>query len=396
MPSAHAEFGPSRIPMFIRCPGSIQLARKVETKRDSSAAAEGTVAHHVREMVLEMGFDLEDYLGKHLSADGFTFEVTEEMIEYLRPGIEWVEERPGRVINEYQVNLDRWMPGQFGTLDVGIIGKKLITINDLKYGMGVAVDPVRHEPTMAYALGLWDNVAQHETKAKEFLIVIDQPRIAGAGGEWRVSLDELLDFGEELRAAFEAANGDDPELVPGEKQCMFCEAKGICPAYAEWSMDMIDLEFDDFEDETVRVSDYKTFTPEKRALIAKHKGVIEKWLKAVHAQVADDAYRGNPTPGLKLVKGRNGPRTWANENAAAGLILPLLDPDVALGEPPLISPTGLEALVKKNEFPDDVWTKLQKLVSQSEGKPSLVDEDDDKPALNITDEFDDLDDDESE
>lgn len=379
--------------MFLRCPGSVQFAQTITEKRDNKAAAEGTAAHQVREWCLELGFEPEEFLGQVVKADKFEFEVTEEMVDFLRPGIEWVQERPGRLINEYQVDLSRWMKDQFGTLDVGVIGRDLIIINDLKYGMGVEVDPVRHEPTMAYALGLWDNVARHETDATDFLIVIDQPRIAGAGGEWRTTLDELLEFGEELRAGFEAATEENPPLIPGEKQCLFCPAKSICPAYQEWAMDMIDLEFDDIDDEQITLANIDDFDHEKRALIARHKGAIEKWLKAVHARVVADAYRGNPTPGLKLVKGRKGPRYWKDTDAAASILLDILDIETAFGDPPLISPTQVEELAKKKKIPEDDWDALQGLIDQSDGKPSLVDEGDKKPAMNITDEFDDYDDD---
>lgn len=378
--------------MFMRCPGSVQAAQKVDVRRDNRAAAEGTVAHGIREKVLEFGFDLEDFLGKTLKADGFEFEITEEFIDYLRPGIEWVEERKGRRVLEYRVDLSRWMPGQFGTLDCGIIGKREIIIDDLKFGVGVPVDPVRHEPTMAYALAFWDNVARHETKATEFLIHIDQPRNAEGGGEWRVHLDELLAWGEELTAAFNLATSEDPPLVPGEKQCMFCPAKGSCAAYAKWSMEMIDLEFDDLDDEEVRLSDFDSFDPERRALIARHKGAIEKWLKAVHARVVADAKQKRPTPGLKLVAGRKGPRVWKDEAAAAEIILEHIDADEAFGEPPLLSPPQVEKL-KGKKIPKEVWADLQSLIDQSDGRPSLVDEGDDRPALDIADEFDDYDDD---
>lgn len=393
MPSAHAPYGPSRIPMYLRCPGSVQFAQKVGERRDSKAAAEGTAAHHIREMCLVFGMDPEDFKGQEVVADGFTFEVDDDMVDHLRPGIEWIEERPGRLINEYQVDLSRWVPGQFGTLDVGIIAPDLITINDLKYGMGVEVDPVRHEPTMAYALGLWDNVARHETDATEFLIVIDQPRIRGAGGEWRVSLDELLEFGERLKEGFEAAQAEDPPLVPGEKQCLFCPAKAVCPAYQKWAMDLIDLEFDDMDEEQITLSNADDFTAAQRALIARHKTEIEKWLRAVYAKVAGDAHAGRPTPGLKLVRGRKGARFWKDAEAAAAILEAEVEREDLYKPAPIISPTEVEKLAKKKKIHPDAWDDLQGLIGQMDGRPSLVDEADKKPALDVTDEFDDLEED---
>jgi hypothetical protein len=376
--------------MFLRCPGSIQMSQKVEERRDSEAAAEGTVAHHVREMVLEVGFDLDDFLGLEIVADGFTFEVDEDMIEHLRPGIEWVQAQPGRVINEFQVDLSRWMPGQFGTLDVGIISDDLITINDLKYGMGVPVDPVRHEPTMAYALALWDNVARHETDATEFLIVIDQPRNDEGGGEWRTTLEELLEFGEEMRAGFEAAQAPDAPLHAGEKQCMFCPAKGVCPEYARWSMDQFDLVLDDLDDGgPLTPADITKFSSERRAAVARNYGLLKKWLDSVHGQVLNDALCGQPTPGLKAVSGRRGPRKWINEKRAKAKLLRMVPEDKRAElytEPALKSPTQIEKL-----FPKEQRDDLELLWTQDEGKPSLAPEDSDKPAVTRADMLDDLD-----
>lgn len=386
MPMLHAEYGPSRIPMFLRCPGSIQLARKVDKKRDSVAAAEGTVAHHVRESCLMFGLEPDDFLGDEISADGFTFEVDREMVEALRPGIGWVRKQPGRLINEFQVKLDRWMPGQFGTLDVGLIAPKLITINDLKYGRGVPVQPERHEPTMAYALGLWDNVARFETDATEFLIVIDQPRHDEGGGEWRVSLEELLEFGEELRAGFEAAQEPDAPLIPGEKQCMFCEAKGICPAYAKWSMEQFDMLLEDLDDEVLTPADTSKFGPERRAAVARNYDMLKKWLDAVHGRVLDDALSGHPTPGLKAVKGRRGKRTWINEKKAEAKLRRWLGKEAIYSAPGLLSPTQIEALLPKEQHGD-----LELLWTQADGKYSLALEESKKPAVNRADMLDDLD-----
>lgn len=389
MPTLHAPYGPSRIPMFLRCPGSIQMSQKAPERRDSEAAAEGTVAHHVREMVLEIGFRLEDFLGAEIAADGFTFEVDEDMIEHLRPGIEWVEQQPGRVINEFQVDLSRWMPGQFGTLDVGIIADDRITINDLKYGIGVPVDPVRHEPTMAYALALWDNLARHETDATDFLIVIDQPRHEEGGGEWHTTLEELLEFGEEMQAGFQAAQAPDAPLRAGEKQCMFCPAKGICPEYARWSMDQFDLILDDLDDEgPLTPADAAKFGPERRAKVAAHYGLLKKWLDAVHGQVLDDALGGLPTPGLKAVKGKRGPRKWVSEQRAKEkltLLLPAETHAEIYTEPTLKSPAQIERLLPKEQHGD-----LDLLWTQAEGRPSLAPEDSDKPAVTRADMLDDL------
>lgn len=379
----HAPWGASGASRFIRCPGSVKMSEAYPDD-ETVFAAEGTVAHFVREMCMEFGFELEDWLGSEIAQGSWVFDVDQEMVEALRPGIEWCEERPGLHVNEYQVRFDRWMPGQFGTLDKGIITPDLITINDLKYGRGVPVQAEGNEQLQTYALGFWDNVARHVTDAKEFLLVIDQPRVAGGGGEWRVTLDQLLEFGEKLREAYEIGNSDDPPLVPGEKQCRFCKAKADCAALAQWNLAQMELGLNDLDAEQFHVSDAHKFHPNRRAFVAKNYDLFKQWLDAVKARVLEDAMHGRETPGLKVVKGRKGRRAWVDEEKARRFLNEFLTEDVIQSEPVLISPA-----VAEEKLPVEARERLGEFTSQSDGKPTLVDENDARPSISVGDILDD-------
>lgn len=384
MPTAHARLSPSSAHRWLRCPGSVTLLEQVEQRRDSSFAAEGTAAHHVREMCVEFGFDVRDWLGQDIVRDGFKFRVEGSWVEALEPGVERIREQPGTVYTETRVKFDRWLPGQFGTLDIGIVSKNVIQIDDLKFGAGVAVEVAWNEQLMTYALGFWDNIARHLTKTKKFLLVIDQPRVAGGGGEWEVSLDELLEFGERLTAGYAAVHAPDAPLHAGPKQCSFCEAKPICPELARHNLALMRLKFDDLDEDETVLESAEEFNPARRARLVKNKSIIEAWLKAVQGRVLSDALSGRPTPGLKAVTGRKGAKSWIDEKRAARwLRRQREDSEVFFTEPKLVTPTAALELLEKAQRPgaDSLWT-------QEPGKPSLVDENNSKPSLRVADKFD--------
>ena len=414
MPTSHAPAGPSGLPRIIRCPGSMAMCA-AETDRESTEfSAEGTAAHHIRDLCSSLGTEPHQFIGNVLHIDGFDIEVTREMADYLQPGLDRIESRPGRVVNEFRVKFDRWMPGQFGTLDVGIIAPDLIEIDDLKSGAGKAVSAKRNEPMMAYALGLWENVARHETKATEFLLVVDQPRARGKsdgfevtdtgfdpdededdddedteewGGEWRVSLEELLEFGETMKTAFDRANSPDAWLRAGHIQCQFCAAKGRCPEYARWSLALLDLEIADLDPSVITLRDKDSFTPQQRVNVATNMSRITAWTKAVYASVLRDGVAGRPIPGAKVVIGGQGPRKWADEVAAEEFVRYSLLAEDAFTPPKLISPAQFEKLKKLVDVEERA--KIKDYVTRAAGKPSLVPINDRRPGYSMADEWDD-------
>lgn len=382
--SEHARLSPSSASRWMACPASVAACASIPDDRSSVFAAEGTVAHEVRSNCLEWGFEAVDFLGQTMRADGFEFVVDEDMVDYLQQGIDWIRQQPGKLFVEHRVDLGRWLPGQFGTLDAGIVSPNLIIIDDHKYGQGVAVSPVENEQLMIYALGFWDNIARHETDATEFLISIDQPRNSRGGGFWKTDLKTLLAFGDRVREAGLSTYDAKANFNPGVKQCYWCPFKPSCDAHAAYNLDLVGQQFEDVDEAAdlgtpLCLPPPASLTPERRSIIIQHSKMIEDWLDRLYADTLADAQAGRPTPFLKAVEGRAGRRAWRDEALAEARLKRFLGDDAYSRK--IISPAQAEKVGKAH------WAaSLSPMVTQPQGKPVLVPEGDARPALKTVDE----------
>lgn len=358
----------------------------------SEFSSEGTAAHTVREMCLRDNRNVEEFVGEKIVADGIEFEVTEDWVGYLQPGIDRIREFKGSWVFEYRVEMEPWIPEGFGTLDAGGISDDLIIIDDLKFGRGVAVGAERNKQLMIYALGFWMNYARHKTDAKRFLLRIDQPRVPGRGSEWEVSLDELLKFAEKVAAAALATLDPEAPLNPTPEACRFCRASrnSACYALDQFVLSLLGLGLDDLDKSRNQEPDmieYDKLDPERRSYVLTHAGMIRSWLNNLHANALSDAQAGEPVPGFKAVA-TLGDRSWADEAEVEEFLKGKI-PQRDIYVQKLKSPTQMEKVVGTR-----TWAKVEKMIIRPEGKPALVPESDPRPALiPLNDLLDDLEDD---
>lgn len=402
MSAAHARLGPSAADRWTVCPRSVrEIERlvaegKIDPHASSGAADEGTAAHQVRGDALDLGLDAWDFLGTSITINGVEYPCDEDMCVHLQPGIDWLREQEGTLIVEHRVDLSAWMPGQFGTLDTGVINYRArrATINDLKYGAGVDVQAVENKQLRIYAIGTMDNFDLWD-KVDEVELVIDQPRLGGMK-HWSVSAEELREFAHEVKAAALRVDDPDAPFVASEKGCYWCpvkDSKEGCPAYTAWMGDIFDNAFDE-DDDTIALDVPPSFTPahritpERRWYIVKHAHLAEKWLAKLHQDSIDSAKAGFPDPGSKLVAGRRGDRYYKDTNAAEMLLLEHLGNDAFTYK--LKSIAQVEKIFKptrKRPGNPDALSELNKLVGQDEGKPVLVPDTDERPAIAPVDDL---------
>lgn len=382
---------PSGAEQWFACPGSLRKTAGLYDEYNPDSGV-GMAAHKVREGCLVDGTEVEDRVGEWVEEQGVWYQVERQWVDYLQPGIDRIREAKGMTWGiEQKVPLDPWIPGRSGIIDAAGYSKDLIIIDDLKFGAGNEVKAERNKQLMIYALAYWHNFARHRTKAQRFLLRIDQPRVAGLGDEWETTLDDLLEFAEELTRAVARTKDPKAPLVAGLAQCHFCLAgkQLLCETHDRFVLGLLGLTSDDLDDviggEPVMVTT-ETLNPERRSYILQHATMITGWLNRLRASALKDAIDGEPVPGLKAVE-TLGDRAWVDEEAAEAYWktkMPVKDLYIQKFK----GPAAIERIAGSRN-----WAKAQDLIHRPPGKPALVPESDKRPALSpLVDLLDDLDD----
>lgn len=311
----HAKIGPSALHRLLACPGSYALEEYSAIPRSTPSiyAAEGTVAHQVCEDAITVGGDPGLWLGKVVEQDGFSIEVTDDMVEGCQAYVDLFNTLAGggggktsRL--EYRVSLEGlWAPNKppepiFGTVDAFIYDEAAarLSVLDFKFGRG-DVSPEENPQAMAYALGLILTIGI--SPGTDVHIYIVQPR-SMAGGQkvkaWETTASDLLDWGHKVLKpgvnAMRAANGTLDELKPGG-HCKFCPAAGFCPALKGLAQRTAKDEFGGLKDPSAMSNDDLADTLNELDL-------LKQFIAAAQAEASARLDKGQAVPGWKLVPKR--------------------------------------------------------------------------------------------
>lgn len=404
--SGHAVLSPSGAAAWMRCAGKLAMEEGLPDI-PSEYADEGTAAHELARHCLVHGTQASAFRGHRIDLGHRTYEVTEEMCEYVQVYIDQILRRVEAfkyagatsvdMLVEVKVDFSSFVgvPDSFGTADVILLidwpdERRQIDVSDLKFGRGVEVLAEDNEQLLTYALGAFD---QFSTLGHFDIIsmAIHQPR-RNHYDEWQVTSDELLAFGVRLGEAADEAlamlNADKPTvLTPGDIQCRWCKAKATCPALRDHVMSKITDEFIDFQEpvapqlEGIAENLFPANTDDELLdNLFPAIDLIEGWTKAVRAEIERRALAGIPFTNCKIVRGKKGNRSWRDPEAAEALLKGMRVREDEMYERKLISPTTAEKLMKESP---KRWARVMPLIAQSDGPLSVAPIDDKRPAIEI-------------
>lgn len=371
----HAALGASNAHRWMNCPGSV--AAEAGVPRESSVyAEEGSAAHALAELCLDLQRDASNWLGEEVKGHI----VTEEMAEAVQFYLDHVRAIAARCHEfgfERKFNLAPLHPPRpmFGTTDFYGFERApaayILHVADLKYGKGHAVSAVDNPQGRYYALGAWVDLAtRNYAQAREVTDVevrIIQPRILDADGQPTVSVERLPIgtlrlWARELLAAAARTTVEGAARIAGD-HCRWCAVKGTCVAFRDRALAVAQTAFPMVEARTVTVPNPMEMTAEQLAAVLEHKDLLESFLAAAEASALARLEAGQPVPGWAL-KPKRATRKWVDDTRVVSWATEKGGPGLKkseLFEQELKSPAKLEKLVGKGRIPEDL------IVAQSSG-----------------------------
>ncbi len=397
--TTHAILGASSAARWLACPGSVREIGALPIYLQNPGtkyAQEGTAAHALGEVCLRDDTEPEFYRGQWINADvavfgseedaktlpGDWFPVNSDMIDAVSIYTDAIRGYMAKFGNA-QLHLEKKVypvvgreDDLFGTADAIVVEPYgVLIVGDYKHGAGIVVEIEDNDQLKYYGLGALNYVEGMGEEVSEVWLVIIQPRAEHRDGpvrRWKISVEDLREFGDTLVAGSAATEDPLAQLVSGS-HCRdhFCNAQAKCPLLKSQIMETAMEILPDIEEPVVRLPDSSDGAEIARAMTIA--SLAKGWAKSVGEMAIIAAQAGVEIPGKKMVrKSKN--RAWKDADDVErrlknkkGILASKIFKTV------LQTPAQVEKVVGKE------W--VAKYAHKPEGDVILVDEDDKRLAL---------------
>lgn len=365
MPDVHAVLSASSSHRWLECPPSAKLNAEIADKV-SEYAQQGSSAHELAEYKIKsfLGENVKDPTDSLKYFDQEMADCTDSYAEYVAEQVAKAKEhcKDPIVLVEQRLDFSKWVPQSFGTGDTVIVSDNVLTIIDLKYGVGILVEAEKNPQMMCYALGalqLFDGIYD----INKVSMTIFQPRREHIS-TYEITKEELLKWADTVLAptAHLAASGGG-EFKAGA-HCQFCKVKATCRKRAEYNLELARYDFEmpaTLEDKEIEV------------ILSKVDELIA-WGSDIKEYALQSALSGKQWSNWKLVEGRSN-RRYTDETVVADTVK-------AAGYDPydhkVLGITAMTKLLGKTKFEKLLGGYLEK----PQGKPTLVPISDKRPDIN--------------
>lgn len=379
--SKHALLSPSAAHRWLECTAAPRFESKFPDE-SSDAADEGTLAHEIcatmlNNLKVDGRYGKDDFFEIIMRADNFNKYYSEEMYEYCESYANYVygkfleareNTRDAELIIETRVDASEFGPGLAGTTDAAIISDEGLHIFDFKYGKGVRVIAEGNPQMKIYALGALSSTYFAMYDLEDVKMTIYQPRMNNIG-TFESTATELRKWGETvLKTKAKEAYGKNGKFNAGP-WCQFCKGKATCAELANRNLSEVETgDPDELDDKQI-------------ADIVKRAKDIQSWLKAVETAALKRMQDGNAIAGLKLVEGRS-VRKYGDEKAIINTLHKSGFDDSQILVTSLKGITDMQKTITKKVFE----ALLSPYIIKPAGAPTVVSEDDPRPAINSADE----------
>lgn len=389
----HAALSPSASSRWLSCtasPGFIAKHSDDIPSDDggSKYAREGTEAHEYGSRLLNgekrvlPANPRDTEMIACISGSGYVQFVRNEL-EKLGPGAEMFVEVKVKLFYD---------PGEEGTCDVLLIGKRKAVIIDLKYGQGISVEAKFNSQLAIYAESAirrkWPSckpnvpveMVIYQPRAEDNRIVRKWSTDRGALAEFCKWIDKV--------ATSILEDPDDQTFKPeADTTCRFCPAKALCGHYAAHLLEEVPKKVRS----SLLIPDYrleglpKVEALEPRQLIKflRVRKELNAYLDQIEKTVLAQLLKGKKLDGLKLVRSKTN-RDWTDEAKAHELLMERLEED-QLYVKKFVSPSAASKLLVSSKVkPSPKFVaRVDKLITKAEGEPSVALKEDPRPPIDL-------------